>query len=96
MHSAIKHMQITTKVDQISEGNVSMQSTSQVLKKMSSRAHRPAAQKGIECILEANPSSHFWQRGCRWEVLFLIPKSVLTSGYSKRRKVEKDCLSPTC
>lgn len=85
MHSAIKHMQIITKVDQISEGNISMQSTSQVLKKMSSRAHRPAAQKGIEYILEANPSLHS-----------LIPKSVLTSGYSKRRKVEKGCVFPAC
>lgn len=54
MYSAIKHMQITTKVDQISEGNISMQSTSQVLKKMSSRAQRPPAQKGIEHILKAN------------------------------------------
>jgi len=56
MHSAIKHMQITTKVDQISEGNISMQSTSQLLKKMSSRAQRSAAQKGIEHILEVNCS----------------------------------------
>lgn len=55
MHSAIKHMQITTKVDQISEGNASMQRT-QVLTKMSSRAQRPAARKGIEHILEANHS----------------------------------------
>lgn len=61
MHSAIKHMQITTKLDQISEGNISMQSTSRVLKKMSSRAHRPAAQKGTEYILEANPSLHCWK-----------------------------------
>lgn len=56
MHSAIKHMQITTKVDQISEGNASMQRTSQVLMKTSSRAQSPAARKGIDRILEANRS----------------------------------------
>lgn len=61
MHSAIKHMQITTKVDQISEGNISMPSTSQVWKEMSSRAYRPAAQKGTEYIQEANPSLHCWK-----------------------------------
>lgn len=53
MHSAIKRMQITTEVDQIIEGNISMQRVSWVLKRTSSRAQKPAAQKGIEHSLEA-------------------------------------------
>lgn len=55
MHSAIKHIQITAKVDQISEGNISIQSISQVLKKSSS-AQKLAAQNGTEHILEPKHS----------------------------------------
>lgn len=49
-------MQITAKVDQISEGNISIQSISQVLKKISSSVQNPAAQNGTEHILEPNCS----------------------------------------
>lgn len=56
MHSEIKHIQITAKVDQISEGNISIQSISQVLKKTSSSVQKPSARNDTEHILEPKHS----------------------------------------
>lgn len=55
MHSAIKHMQITAKVDQISERNISMQSTSQVLKKNEFKSTKTCSTKGHRAYTRIQP-----------------------------------------